>query len=179
MQSSRNASSFHALSLPDLGLQGSEQLREMAVAFDPPPAWLDEDRRTVHPSLFLVRRAPGIHLAGLRSWVLQSSVGQTPLRTHRRETLYPCTRFIPLQDAAPYCLANSSNTLRSACWLTAATKRAGKEEHLLSWPFLNKIPKAARIGDRQITHLIRYVQQVFVPVTSTSALTATAAARTR
>ena len=46
MQSSCNASSFHALGLPDLGLQRRAQLREMAVAFDPPQARLDEDPRT-------------------------------------------------------------------------------------------------------------------------------------
>jgi hypothetical protein len=27
-------------------------------------------------------------------------------------------------------------------------KCSGKEEHLLSWPFLGKIPEAARIGNR-------------------------------
>ena len=64
MQSSRNASSFHAFSLPDLGLQGRAQLWEMAVAFDPPQARLDEAQRTGYPALFLVRRAPMIHLVG-------------------------------------------------------------------------------------------------------------------
>ena len=64
MQSSRNASSLHALGLPDLGLQRRAQLREMAVAFDPPQTRLDEDQRTGHPALFLVRRAPVIHLVG-------------------------------------------------------------------------------------------------------------------
>ena len=38
----------------------------------------------------------------------------------------------------------------------------GKEEHLLSWPFLGQVPEAAWIGDRQITNLFRHVQQVFV-----------------
>jgi len=64
MQSSRNASSLHVLVLPDLGLEGRAQLWEMAVAFDPPQARLDEDQRTGHPALFLVRRAPVIHLVG-------------------------------------------------------------------------------------------------------------------
>ena len=36
----------------------------MAVAFDPPQARLDEEQRTDHPALFLVRRAPMIHLVG-------------------------------------------------------------------------------------------------------------------
>ena len=36
----------------------------MAVAFDPPQARLDEDQRTGHPALFLVRGAPVIHLVG-------------------------------------------------------------------------------------------------------------------
>ena len=36
----------------------------MPVAFDPPQARLDEDQRTGHPALFLVRRAPVIHLVG-------------------------------------------------------------------------------------------------------------------
>jgi len=64
MQSSRNASSLHALGLPDLGLQGRAQLWEMAVAFDLPHARLDEDQRTGHPTLFWVRREPVIHLVG-------------------------------------------------------------------------------------------------------------------
>lgn len=38
----------------------------------------------------------------------------------------------------------------------------GKEEHLLSWSFLGKIPEAARIGNRQTTDFICHVQQVFV-----------------
>ena len=64
MQSSCNASSFHAFSLPALGLQRRPQLREMAVAFDPPQARLDEAQRTGYPALFLVRRTPVIHLVG-------------------------------------------------------------------------------------------------------------------
>ena len=62
MQSSCNASSFHAFSLPGLGLQCCPQLREMAVAFDPPQAGLDEAQRTGAPTLFLLRRAPVIYL---------------------------------------------------------------------------------------------------------------------
>jgi len=64
MQSSCNASSLHALGLPDRGLQGRAQLREMAVAFDPPQARLDEEQRTGYPPLFLGRRTPVIHLIG-------------------------------------------------------------------------------------------------------------------
>ena len=64
MQSSCNASSFPAFSLAALGLQHRPQLREMAVAFDPPQARLDEAQRTGYPALFLVRRAPVIHLVG-------------------------------------------------------------------------------------------------------------------
>src|ERR1022692_4897283 len=64
MQSSCNASFLHALGLPDLGLQGRAQLWEMAVAVDPPQARLDEEQRTGHPALFLVRRTPVIHLIG-------------------------------------------------------------------------------------------------------------------
>jgi hypothetical protein len=67
MQSSCNASSFHAFSLSDLGLQGRAQLWEMAVAFDPPQARLDEAQRTGYPALFLVRRTPVIHLIGARA----------------------------------------------------------------------------------------------------------------
>ena len=48
----------------DLSLQGRAQQRQMAVAFDPPQAWLDEDQRTGHPAVFLVRSAPVIHLVG-------------------------------------------------------------------------------------------------------------------
>jgi hypothetical protein len=36
----------------------------MAAAFDPSQARLDEDQRTGHPALFLVRRASVIHLVG-------------------------------------------------------------------------------------------------------------------
>jgi len=64
MQSSCNASSFHAFSLPDRGLQGRAQLREMAVAFDLPQAGLDEAQRTGDPALFLLRCASVIHLVG-------------------------------------------------------------------------------------------------------------------
>ena len=64
MQSSCKASSFHAFSLPALGLQRCPQLREMAVAFDPPQARLDEAQRTGYPALFLVRRAPGSRKRG-------------------------------------------------------------------------------------------------------------------
>jgi len=64
MQSSCNVSSFPAFSLPALGLQRRPQLREMAVAFDPPQTRLDEEQRTGYPALFLVRRAPVIHLVG-------------------------------------------------------------------------------------------------------------------
>ena len=49
---------------PDLSLQGRAQQRQMAVAFDPPQARLDEDQRTGHPAVFLVRGAPVIHLVG-------------------------------------------------------------------------------------------------------------------
>ena len=64
MQSSCTASSFHAFRLPALGLQRRPQLRERAVAFDPPQARLDEAQRTGDPALFLVRRTPVIHLVG-------------------------------------------------------------------------------------------------------------------
>lgn len=55
MQSLRNANSFHAFSLSDPGLKGRAQQRQMAVAFDPPEAWLYEDQRTGHPAVILVR----------------------------------------------------------------------------------------------------------------------------
>jgi hypothetical protein len=64
MQSLGNASSFHAFSLPGLGLQCRPQLWEMAVAFDLPQAGLNEAQRTGHSTLFLVRRAPVIHSNG-------------------------------------------------------------------------------------------------------------------
>ena len=48
MRSSRIMSSFHAFSLPGLGLQCRPQLREMAVAFDLPQTGLDEAQRTGH-----------------------------------------------------------------------------------------------------------------------------------
>ena len=64
MQSSCNVSSFPAFRLPNLGLQRRPQLREMAVAFDPPQARLDEAQRTGDPALFLVRRTPVIPLVG-------------------------------------------------------------------------------------------------------------------
>ena len=64
MQSLGNARSFHAFSLPGLGLQCGPQLREMAVAFDPPQAGLDETQPTGAPALFLVRRVPVIHSNG-------------------------------------------------------------------------------------------------------------------
>ena len=67
MQSSCNASSFHVFSLPGLGLQCCPQLREMAVAFDPPQAGLGEAQRTGTPALFLVRRAPVIYLVAERA----------------------------------------------------------------------------------------------------------------
>ena len=67
MQSSCNASSFHAFSLPDLGLQCRLQLREMAVTLDLPQAGLGETQRTGAPALFLVRRAPVIHLVAERT----------------------------------------------------------------------------------------------------------------
>jgi hypothetical protein len=61
MQRLGNGSSFHAFSLPGLGLQCRPEVREMAVTFDPPQAGLDETQRTGAPALFLVRRAPAIH----------------------------------------------------------------------------------------------------------------------
>ena len=64
MQSSCNASSFPAFSLPGLDLQCCPQLREMAVASDLPQAGLDEAQRTGHSALFLVRRASVIHIVG-------------------------------------------------------------------------------------------------------------------
>jgi hypothetical protein len=38
----------------------------------------------------------------------------------------------------------------------------GKEEHLLSWPFLGDIPEAARVGNRQISNFLRHVQQILI-----------------
>jgi hypothetical protein len=40
--------------------------------------------------------------------------------------------------------------------------RLTDQEHLLSWPFLDKTPEAARIGNRQTTNFICHIQQVFV-----------------
>jgi len=40
------------------------KLGQIPVAFDPPQARLDEEQRTGHPALFLIRRAPVIHLVG-------------------------------------------------------------------------------------------------------------------
>ena len=48
----------------DLRPQGQLELGQMAVAFDPPQARLDEAQRTGHPALFLVRRAPGSRKRG-------------------------------------------------------------------------------------------------------------------
>ena len=53
----------HGLAL-DLRPQCHLELGQMPVVFDPPQARLDEDQRTGHPALFLVRRAPVIHVVG-------------------------------------------------------------------------------------------------------------------
>ena len=64
MSCSCHGDSLRLLRPPDLSLQGRAQQRQMAVAFDSPQARLDEDQRTGYPALFLVRRAPVIHLVG-------------------------------------------------------------------------------------------------------------------
>ena len=64
MLCSCHGDSLRLLRPPDLSLQGRAPPRQMAVAFDPPQAWLNEEQRTGHPAVFLVRRMPVIHLVG-------------------------------------------------------------------------------------------------------------------
>lgn len=40
--------------------------------------------------------------------------------------------------------------------------RSGKEKHLLSWPFLGKIPETSRIGNRYTTDFMCHIEQVFI-----------------
>lgn len=66
----------------------------------------------------------------------------------RRVLPYHLLRFMPSRAEAPYCLRKSLATLLKRALIDGRIKRSGKEEHLLSWPFLGKIPEATRIGDR-------------------------------
>jgi hypothetical protein len=47
---------------------------------------------------------------------------------------------IPLRKIAEHLLKRAP--------VDGSIEHFGKEEHLLSWPFLGKIPEAARIGNR-------------------------------
>ena len=61
---------FHELGDPrfrhgralEFALQGTLELQQMPIAFDPPQAWFDGQQCAGDPALFLIRRPPAIHL---------------------------------------------------------------------------------------------------------------------
>lgn len=64
MSCSCHGDSLRLLRPLDLSLQSRAQERQVPVAVDPPQARFDEDERTGHPAVFLVRGAPVIHCVG-------------------------------------------------------------------------------------------------------------------
>lgn len=85
------------------------------------------------------------------------------LPTHRQVAFpLPFASFHDIAGWSAVLLGEVADHFLNCALVDFRIKRPGKQEYLLSWPFLGDIPEATWIGDRQSSNLLCHVQQIFV-----------------